>query len=61
MAKLFGVAMRLVRGEEAATMVEYALLLALLTAVCIAAMGAVGGAINSLLTRLSEALTRVAT
>ncbi len=40
--------MQLVKDDEGATMVEYALMLALIAIVCVAAVTAVGGSANTI-------------
>ena len=40
-------AQKFFRGEEGATMVEYGLMLALIAVVCVAAVGLIGGTLNT--------------
>lgn len=47
MNRIIEIARGLGRGEEGASIVEYALMLALITIVCIGAMTVLGGTINS--------------
>jgi pilus assembly protein Flp/PilA len=46
----------MLRDEEGATMVEYGLLLALIAAVCIVAITAIGGNLSALFTAISAQL-----
>jgi Flp pilus assembly pilin Flp len=46
MIRLIGLARRLVRDERGASIIEYALMFALITIVCIGAMGVLGAKIN---------------
>ena len=51
---------RFIREEEGATMVEYALMLALIAIVCIAAVGFIGGSANNIFTNIATKLGYVA-
>lgn len=53
-------ATRIVREEEGATMVEYALMVALIAVVCIAAVGLLGGAANTKFSDASKGITNAA-
>ena len=48
---------RFVKGEEGATLVEYALLVALIAVVCIAAISSLGGAISEQFSDIEAAIT----
>lgn len=50
---------RLDRAESGASMVEYALLVALIAAVCIAAVTLLGGAIKNIFSGVGNTLTSV--
>jgi pilus assembly protein Flp/PilA len=56
MAKFMTAAKRFVKGEEGATMVEYALMVALIAIFCIAAVGALGGKISTTFSNISGSL-----
>jgi pilus assembly protein Flp/PilA len=45
------------RGEEGATMVEYGLMLALIAVVCVAAVGLIGGTLNTKFGSVNTAFT----
>ncbi len=47
MARIMLSARKFVKGEEGATMVEYGLMLALIAVVCVAAVGLIGGTLNT--------------
>jgi pilus assembly protein Flp/PilA len=47
---------RLIRGEEGATMVEYALMVALIAIFCIAAVGLLGGQLSTTFSNVSGSL-----
>ena len=49
------------RGEEGATMVEYALMVALIAVACIVATTALGGSIQSIFSRIGSHLALQAT
>jgi pilus assembly protein Flp/PilA len=52
MKKLIAIAQSFVRGEEGATMVEYGLMVALIAAVCIAAVTTLGVNLNTIFTNV---------
>jgi pilus assembly protein Flp/PilA len=61
-AKLYSaVTRRLVKREEGASLVEYALLVALIAVVCIGGITALGGSINSLFSGLSGTISGIST
>ncbi len=45
---------KFVRGEEAATMVEYGLMVALIAVVCIVAVTAIGGNLSTLFSNIAN-------
>ena len=47
MARIMISAKKFMKGEEGATMVEYGLMLALIAVVCVAAVGLIGGTLNT--------------
>ena len=49
-------AQRFLRDEDGATMVEYALMLALIAVVCIAAVTAIGNSANNMFTTIANDL-----
>jgi len=57
MTRITGSIRRFVRNEEAATMVEYALMVALIAAVCMTIVGTLGGQIDAVFTDVSNRLT----
>jgi pilus assembly protein Flp/PilA len=61
MSKLFETAKSFVRDEEGASLVEYALLLALIALACVVAVTATGTSINAMFTRINGKLSTVAT
>ncbi len=56
MILLVGKLCKLIREETAASLPEYALLLALITIACLAAISAIGNQISSFLTGLASTL-----
>ncbi len=56
MAKFTAAAKKFVQGEEGATMVEYALMVALIAVVCIAAVTAVGTSARDLFNGVSGSI-----
>lgn len=50
---------RFIREEEGATMVEYALMLALIAIVCIAAVTVIGASANNVFTNIADNLKNV--
>jgi pilus assembly protein Flp/PilA len=54
--KLNSAFLKLVRGEEGATMVEYGLMLALIAVVCLAAVTTVGTGAKTMFTSVSASL-----
>ncbi len=56
MAKYIAAAKSFVKGEEGATMVEYGLMLALIAAVCIAAVTTLGTSANNMFGSASASL-----
>jgi pilus assembly protein Flp/PilA len=48
---------RLRRDDRGATMVEYGLMLALIAAVCVVIIGAIGGHLNTMFTNIDNAIT----
>ena len=57
MTKFMISAQKFFRGEEGATMVEYGLMLALIAVVCVAAVGLIGGTLNTKFTAVNTAIT----
>ncbi len=57
MVKFIAAAKGFVKGEEAATMVEYGLMVALIAVVCIVAVTALGTSINGIFTNLNTAIS----
>jgi pilus assembly protein Flp/PilA len=57
MSKVLGGIKRFVREEEGATMVEYALMLALIAIVCIAAVAVIGTNAKTVFTNAAGSLT----
>jgi len=47
---------KLFKDEEGATMVEYALMIALIAAVCVIVIGLIGGKANTAFTTVNEAM-----
>jgi pilus assembly protein Flp/PilA len=60
MSRLRMVVRSFVKNDEAATMVEYALMLALIAVVCIAAVVIIGSQANLVFTNISDQLTAAA-
>jgi pilus assembly protein Flp/PilA len=56
MIKFVAAAKRFVKGEEGATMVEYGLMVALIAAVCIAAVALLGKQTNSTFTAVGASI-----
>ncbi len=56
MAKFTAAAKKFVQGEEGATMVEYALMVALIAVVCIAAVTLLGGSASSKFSQIGSAV-----
>jgi pilus assembly protein Flp/PilA len=56
MAKFIAGAKKFYQGEEAATMVEYGLMVALIAVVCIAAVTTLGGSLKNIFTTTSGAV-----
>jgi pilus assembly protein Flp/PilA len=56
MAKFIAGAKKFYQGEEAATMVEYGLMVALIAVACIVAVGTLGTAIKDLFTNIGSSL-----
>jgi pilus assembly protein Flp/PilA len=54
MQRLLTQAQRFVRDEDGATMVEYALMLALIAVVCITAVGLIGANANTLFNSIAN-------
>ena len=52
MLRLKDIAVRFLKGEEGPTAVEYAVMLALIIVVCLAAISSVGGGVNSTFSNL---------
>jgi pilus assembly protein Flp/PilA len=48
---------RLRRDDRGATMVEYGLMLALIAAVCVVIIGAIGGHLNTMFKNIDDAIT----
>jgi pilus assembly protein Flp/PilA len=60
MSRLRMIVRSFVKNDEAATMVEYALMLALIAVVCIAAVVIIGSQANLVFTNISDQLTAAA-
>ena len=60
MAKFMTAAKKFVQGEEGATMVEYGLMVALIAAVCVTVVGAIGTQLNTAFGKVDAALTTAA-
>jgi pilus assembly protein Flp/PilA len=56
MQQLMNQAKRFLRDEDGATMVEYALMLALIAVVCIAAVTTIGTGANGMFTKIANDL-----
>lgn len=56
MQRIMNQAKRFLRDEDGATMVEYALMLALIAIVCIGAVGLIGSRANTLFTTIANDL-----
>lgn len=56
MTRITGSIRRFVRNEEAATMVEYGLMLALIAVVCLVAVGLVGTNANGVFNQIATAI-----
>ncbi|HET7250047.1 MAG TPA: Flp family type IVb pilin [Gemmatimonadales bacterium] len=56
MARITAVVRRFVKNDEAATMVEYALMLSLIAIVCIVAVGLIGTNANGIFNNIAAAL-----
>ena len=56
MARITAVVRRFVKNDEAATMVEYALMLSLIAIVCIVAVGLIGTTANGIFNNIAAAL-----
>jgi pilus assembly protein Flp/PilA len=54
MAKFVTAAKKFITAEEGATMVEYGMLLALITAVCVAIVGTLGTKVQTAFTNISN-------
>jgi pilus assembly protein Flp/PilA len=52
--------MKWIRSEKGATMVEYGLMVALIAAVCIAAVTAIGTGVNAAFEQVKDAVTAAA-
>ena len=61
MTKFFAVAKSFCRNEEGASLVEYALLVALIALACVVALTATGTSISNMFTRINAKLSTVAT
>ncbi len=61
MAKFIAASKKFYQGEEAATMVEYGIMVALIAVVCIAAVTILGTGISDLFGRVNTAITPLAT
>lgn len=56
MARIRSVTRRFIRNEDAATMVEYGLMVALIAVVCIAAVTLLGGNLNNTFNNIAAAI-----
>jgi Flp pilus assembly pilin Flp len=61
MARSLTFAVNLARQEEGATVIEYALFIALITMACVAAMSALGVGISDMFNRMDGKLNSMAT
>ena len=58
--KLMSFVMNFIREEEGQNLIEYALLVALIALVCVAALTAAGSQVNSIFTSIKDKLTDAA-
>ena len=61
MSKVFSFAKSFLSDEEGASLVEYALLIALIALACVVALTATGQSISDMFTRMNAKLSTVAT